>query len=91
MTQHQDKKYWFKTKRYGYGWRPSSWEGWLTVLIFLVLLFLGALLFNPETPAQIPYFVGYTLIVALLLIYVSYKKGEKPRWRWGKEDEDSLE
>ncbi len=33
-----DKKYWFKAKKYGRGWTPSSWRGWL-VLVAWVLFF----------------------------------------------------
>jgi hypothetical protein len=27
---------WFKAKRYGYGWTPYTWEGWLVFFIFLI-------------------------------------------------------
>jgi hypothetical protein len=23
-----DKRYWFKRRRFGLGWSPTSWEGW---------------------------------------------------------------
>lgn len=27
---------WFRRKRFGYGWTPSSWEGWLATLLFVL-------------------------------------------------------
>ena len=32
------KKVWFKAKEYGWGWYPSSWQGWIILLIYLLLL-----------------------------------------------------
>jgi hypothetical protein len=28
-------------------------------------------------------FIFPTIILTLIFIFISYKKGEKPRWRWG--------
>ncbi|GEM_PF-4388154 len=30
--------YWFKRAHNFLGWKPSSWQGWLTVVLFLVYL-----------------------------------------------------
>ena len=27
-------KFWFEKKKYGWGWTPISWEGWMTIAIF---------------------------------------------------------
>src|SRR5262245_12007807 len=29
------EQYWFKRRTYGWGWVPATWQGWLTLLIFL--------------------------------------------------------
>lgn len=73
------KRYWFRAKRYGYGWGfPSTWEGWLVFALFLALVIgTGALLPGAALPV--------TLVAAVGLIAVSYWKGEPPRWRWGKQ------
>ena len=36
------KKEWFKPRIFGWGLRPVTWEGWIYVVV-AVLLFLGAL------------------------------------------------
>ena len=29
------KKYWFKAKQYGWGWSPSSWQGWAVICLYI--------------------------------------------------------
>jgi len=29
------EQYWFKRRAYGWGWVPATWQGWLTLLVFL--------------------------------------------------------
>jgi len=80
MDGRAEKKYWFPTKRYGWGWGlPSAWQGWLVLLVFVVLLGGGFFLL----PAA-----GFGVYVALLVVGlcgVCWLKGEPPRWRWGGE------
>jgi hypothetical protein len=74
-------KIWFRRKLYGWGWTPATWEGWFVILVWGILIVLLA--------SNVNYFniISYLLILILmsgLLIFVCYKKGEKPRWQWGK-------
>jgi len=34
-------KYWFRTKKYGWGFVPTSWEGWLATLVLLILILIS--------------------------------------------------
>jgi uncharacterized membrane protein len=77
-------KPWFKAKEYGFGWYPSTWQGWTVVLIYIVIF--GILVYIFETNIEkylIPYIISIT-ILSLSLVYISYKKGEKTTWRWRK-------
>jgi len=76
----KSNKIWFVNKTYGYGWTPSTWEGWLVVLIWFILFIPLAIYIEYNVTLGM---IGILLITGLL-IYVCYKKGEKPRWRWGK-------
>lgn len=83
------KKIWFVRKIYGYGWTPSKWQGWLVVLIFILLFTLNNYYFfdtNIKNPTIYSIIINSVLNISLIigLIYISYKKGEKPRWSWGK-------
>lgn len=87
------KVYWFKRRRYGYGWTPSSWQGWMVVVVFL-----GAILFaswrlslygeEPSTWQLVLYFTAVGL-GAIVLVASSYLKGPSPKWRWGSKPEDN--
>lgn len=79
-------KYWFKAKNYGYGWYPATKEGWTVMAIFGIALvlsgFLSAQIAKSEDEFAIIYTL-FTLFESIVLIFVCYKTGEKPGWRWG--------
>ncbi len=81
-----EKKYWFKAKRYGWGWYPSSWQGWLIIGIYT---FFAVAIFKDIDNAShsgSDTLIGFVLpfvLLTLILLLICYKTGEKPRWRWG--------
>ena len=75
--------YWFKRKLYGWGWVPAKWQGWLTLLIW-VILFVFSMIIIEENDHEIGRNIAVMLIITGILIWVCYKKGEKPKWAWGK-------
>ncbi|HEY1041574.1 MAG TPA: hypothetical protein VGE63_02515 [Candidatus Paceibacterota bacterium] len=78
------KKKWFKLKEYGYGWKPASWEGWLTVSIYLILIIGLGLAVNPQEQKELGIlFILPVIILTTTLITIAYKTGGKPEWRWG--------
>ncbi len=80
--QPTGKKVWFPAKKYGWGWGlPNCWQGWLVFTGYLVLLCAGAFLLSKQ-----PWLLlGYAAALSFVLIIICYLKGERPRWRWGKE------
>lgn len=78
------KKLWFKRKLYGWGWTPCSWEGWAVTLIWIAFFVLAIKNFDHEGFKNITFII----LSIFVLIYICYKKGEKPRWQWGKRIED---
>lgn len=74
------KKLWFKSKAYGWGWTPSSWEGWVIILIYVINIIdvFNEINLYSDFEVLIRFW-----IVTILLIIICYMKGEKPRWRWG--------
>lgn len=86
------KKNWFKRKQYGWGWYPSSWEGWFVLLIYIGLLvkqFIDIDKLSLSTSAAIVAFILPVIVSTAILIAVCYWKGEKPRWQWGEKEEDN--
>lgn len=81
------KKLWFKAKCYGYGWYPSTWQGWLVILVWFVLLVLWITFFEMYSSIEknIWIYLAGIFILTVILVLISWRKGEKPRWRWGPE------
>ena len=77
-----NQKVWFPAKKYGWGWGlPNCWQGWIVLTVYLGLLAGGAFLVSKHTEL----FLAYTAVLSIVLIAICYLKGEKPRWRWGKD------
>lgn len=89
--QQPTTKLWFKRKKYGWGWTPVTWQGWLVVLIYIVAVLVFALTIDESSPPRefIFTFVLPIVILTLLLLRISYKKGEKPKWQWGESQDNN--
>jgi len=84
-SSKSDKKLWFKAKCYGWGWYPCSWQGALTIVLFLMVA-VPVLSFALEDVNQLDTTLGLLsfLVLLAILLRICYVKGEKPCWRWGK-------
>lgn len=78
--------YWFKRKLYGWGWTPATWQGWLVLFIFVLLIIIDAgrlgLISQSDRRASIE-FMTQVFGFIVIFVLICYKKGEKPRWQWG--------
>jgi hypothetical protein len=76
------KKYWFPAKKYGWGWGPPNcWQGWVVLAIWLACLFGGVFFVR----YSVALFVVYSVVLGTIFSLVVFIKGERPRWRWGKD------
>jgi hypothetical protein len=87
-----EKKLWFKSKRYGWGWYPVTLQGWAVTLGYILLFLGGELYFMRKVTSSFAVwtasgaFAAYFAVTTALLIWICYRTGEKPRWRWGGKD-----
>ncbi len=84
------KEYWFKTKKYGYGWTPANWKGWLVLIFWLVINVWLFLKIDKNSHSVSDTLIGlFPPFIAsiIFLVAICIAKGEKPRWRWGDKDE----
>ena len=85
--------YWFKRRRYGWGWIPVTWQGWLVVAGYLVLVVALAPAFLDAPQADQARELGFFLLFVAMatggLIQISLLKGPRPRWRWGRKPDDN--
>ena len=78
-------KLWFKRKTYGFGWTPCSWQGWIVIVVYVVLLVLSFRLIDGVQDSSSDTLINFAprfILLTLVLIFICYKKGEKPKWQW---------
>ena len=83
MKQSKNKQshFWFIKK--GFIMLPQGWKGYLTIIIYAILMFTGFRLMDQEAMKNILVMFIFTCI----LLYIAYKKGEKSIWvipKWKK-------
>ena len=84
-----DREIWFPAKRYGWGWGfPCKWQGWVFLLVWLAAMAGGTIILltmlRAWPPAvSIAVYMAWTWVMVAVLIAVCWRKGERPRWRWG--------
>jgi uncharacterized membrane protein len=78
-------KRWFKAKKYGWGWTPASWEGWLCLALLIVFVIWNFFRIDDVSNSARDVLHGFifeSLLAALLLVIVCFIKGEKPGTGW---------
>lgn len=82
------KHYWMVAKSYGWGWVPSTWQGWYILLLYiggvLETLSISLVLRRLDPLASSWFVISGLFLQTAVLFMVSLATGEKPRWRWGK-------
>ena len=85
MSSSNIPKYWFRAKRYGWGWGlPCAWQGWLVLIAYLMLI-VGGIPFVKVSRGDFVY-IAYVLVLTIVLIAICWITGEPPRWRWGDDE-----
>lgn len=77
---------WFKRKLYGWGWTPVKWQGWAVIFGYVAILAYLFMDIDKNSHSVSDTFIGVAapyVVATGILIYICYKKGEKPRWQWG--------
>lgn len=80
------KKHWFKAKRYGWGWTPATWQGWIMTLLFIATALLNSYrlqLLTISVDTFIQNFIPELVALIFLFIILCAITGEKPGWHWG--------
>ncbi len=78
------KQIWFPAKKYGWGWGlPCAWQGWIVIAAFVILLGAAGILLLPGKHFGL--WIVSIIVLVTAFIIACLVKGEKPRWRWGKD------
>lgn len=87
----KNDKLWFRAKRYGWGWTPISWEGWLVTLLYVFLIVSRVVPLDKAQHSVSDFLINggiWFVIYTAGLLFICYTKGERPRWRWGSKDDE---
>ncbi len=66
-------KRWFGPRKFGWGARPVTWQGWLSVAVYVGLLVLVTRFLDIDTDARWTA-IGLSTGALLALVYFTYKK-----------------
>lgn len=87
-----NERYWFKAKRYGWGWYPVTWQGWAVLVMYVFAVLTTVFYIDRHEHSASDSLMGFFPLVYILtvfLIIICYKTGEKPSWRWGDKKKDT--
>lgn len=68
---------WFVRRRYGYGWTPYAWQGWLITAIAVALVITVAIVARAQRSP-----IWYLAIIAILIVLsvvAATRSGPRPR------------
>lgn len=85
--ENSNKKIWFRRKRFGLGWYPITWQGWVTLFVYVVLMIFNAMQSSNQhsgSDASFAFAVPLVLFTTALII-VCYHKGEAFKLQWGRD------
>lgn len=93
MKDKANGKYWFKRRRYGYGWTPVTWQGWVAVVFALTVTTISSIYIVEGSPDGLTkktlIYMALPVVAIAILLIASVIKGPKPKWRWGTKPTDS--
>lgn len=85
--------YWFRPKRYGWGFVPTTWQGWGMTLSLLAVILGSAYstgFFSetgPNTEGAVRYILDICVFTTLFSLLACKKTKGRLAWRWGHIDD----
>ena len=95
MSEGQNKRYWFRPKRYGWGYGlPLTWQGWLLMAAHIGVIITATLLIIPEDDADVRV-IDVLLLFAVIglatavMMAIASNHAPPMKWRWGDKDNET--
>ena len=81
----QNKKLWFRAKKFGWGWYPVSIEGWLITVLYVIAILQYAINADKTAHSASDALISISIpfiVTTVFLLIICYARGEKPKWNW---------
>ena len=79
---------WFAAKRFGYGaGLPIAWQGWATVVAYIVTMVLAGLMLEHSPPEFRPVAIGIMVVATIVFVLVARAR-TRGGWRWHSGESD---
>lgn len=81
------KEIWFKSKSYGWGWTPVTWQGWtitatysfiIAGLIYSYLFYMNDVVALDDIIRNLILLLVFISIVTGCMVFICYRYGENP-------------
>ncbi|WP_130620078.1 hypothetical protein [Dyella amyloliquefaciens] len=70
-----DRTYWFAPKRFGFGYSPSSWQGWALVAAYGVLMIAMPRFLHDDANVR----AGTMVVLTIVFLVVAFSKTRTSR------------
>jgi hypothetical protein len=77
------QKYWFKARKRGVGWTPSTWKGWAVLVLYIGFLIHSFIQVDGQSHSNSDTLISFLprfLIFSSLLTIITYMTGEPTTW-----------
>ncbi|MDP1028559.1 hypothetical protein Q5H91_15150 [Sphingomonas sp. KR1UV-12] len=79
----RDDDAWFVPKRFGFGFRPANWRGWLATILYLAIVLTLA---NAPLRPDVLRGALIAIVTAGYLVLAAHHTRGGLAWRWGEKD-----
>lgn len=85
------KNYWFKRRRFGFGFMPVTWQGWLVTIGYILVIIFAGMAFLDNNLRETSLFFLIFILATGGLLRIMLIKGPRSHWRWGRKPNDNPE
>ena len=75
---HLTERPWFGPKRFGWGWTPVTWQGWLVVIAFVAAIVLTGVYLRGAMRILVE------IVLIVILLAVSWLTSDRTGSMWGR-------
>ena len=75
-----NKKIWFKAKKFGLGWRPITWQGWIITAAYVIAIVSVFRKVDAGSHSNSDTLIGFALpfiLITAIFLLICYRTGDR--------------